>query len=86
MKIKVWVSFLDWTEKGTSIYCTEKGVDLSMGVFHSGSTFDAEIELEQDDAQELIEAMQNGYQPCWWMSLPINIDQNSPPATSPGSG
>src|SRR3990167_8166591 len=67
MKIKL--SFLDWKKKGKSIYTTEEGVELSMGIFHSGSTFKATIELEDDTAIELLEALKDGYQPCWWMSL-----------------
>lgn len=68
VRLYVKLSFLDWFEKGKSIYSTEKGVDLSMGVFHSGSTFDGMIELDIEGADELKEAMAQGYQPCWWMS------------------
>jgi len=66
MRIKL--VFLDWHELGKSIYMTEKGVDLSTGVFHSGSTFNGEIELDESDAAEFQEAIRQGYQPCFWVT------------------
>ena len=67
MKIKL--VFLDWRKFGQSISLTEKGVDLSGGDFHSGSTFTATIELDGEQEQELRAALLAKYQPCWWMTL-----------------
>lgn len=60
----------DWRKLGEkeSIYLTEQGVELTMGVFHHGSAFNAIIELESDDAQEFTQALQNGYVPVFWVS------------------
>jgi len=39
-----------------------------MGDFHSGSTFDGEIIVNDDQKLELGKAMKAGYQPTFWMS------------------
>lgn len=46
--MKISLIFYDWIEKetGESVYCTERGVELSLGDLHSGTMFSAEIELE----------------------------------------
>ena len=67
MKIKL--VFLDWQKGGESIYSTDEGVELSMGLFHSGTTFEGSIVLDPEDAQELAEAIKQGYQPCFWVTL-----------------
>lgn len=66
--MKVKLVFLDWQQKGRSIYNTERGVDLSTGDFHSGTTFDGEIELDEEQEVELFKAIQDGYQPCFWIA------------------
>ena len=66
--IKISLVFDDWTKEGKPIYNTEEGVDLSLGIFHSGSTFEGTISLNEDDAEELIEAMEKGYQPQFWIT------------------
>lgn len=63
--MKVSLVFSDWQKVGKSIYNTDEGVNLSCGQFHSGTTFPAEIELDEEDAEELKVAMQNGYTPVW---------------------
>lgn len=68
-RVKVKLAFLDWREKGKSVYATDRGVELSMGDFHSGSTFPGTIELDQEQAEELTEAMRSGLQPCFWMAV-----------------
>ena len=67
MKIKL--VFDDWQKKGISVYCTTDGVELSFGNFHSGTTFDGEIELTKEDEEELSEAIKKGYQPIFWVSI-----------------
>ena len=55
--MKVRVIFTDWqecTNKGIkSIYSTPKGNELSMGSLHSGSTWNGEIEFDEDTAAEM---------------------------------
>ena len=63
MKIKL--VFDDWKEKGKSIYNTEKGIELSMGQFHSGTTFNGDITLDEEDEKELRRAIFNGYRPSF---------------------
>ena len=63
--MKVSLVFDDWQDNRKSIYATEKGVALSMGAFHSGSTFKADIELDDEDAAELLDAMQEGFVPVF---------------------
>ena len=65
MKIKL--VFNDWRKEGKSIYCTQEGIDLSMHDFHSGSTFDGEIILDEQQERELKEALNKGYQPIFWV-------------------
>ena len=57
--------FADWQNNGKSIYNTEEGIALSLGDFHSGSVFEAEIKLDDYQAAELANAIQDGYQPVF---------------------
>jgi hypothetical protein len=68
MKIKL--IFDDWRVAGVSIYETIIGTALSSGQFHSGTTFDGEIELDADDEMELEDALAMGYTPVFRISLP----------------
>ncbi len=62
MKIKL--VFLDWYNiQGESVYNSEKGIELSAGDFHSGSTFAADIDLDIESTQELQDALTSGYIP-----------------------
>jgi hypothetical protein len=63
--VKIKLVFNDWQVKGKSIYNTEKGVELSMGDFHSGSTFNREIRLDDEQAIELHEAFNKGFNPVF---------------------
>ncbi len=65
MKIKL--VFEDWQRIGKSVYNTEKGIDLSSGQFHSGTTFDGEIKLDECDEQEIRASMKDGYNPVFWV-------------------
>mgnify|MGYP001580239085 CR=1 FL=1 len=66
--MKVRLVFEDWQRKGRSIYATEEGLRLSMGDFHSGSTFDATIEVDEEQAAELHRALSTGACPVFWVS------------------
>lgn len=69
MKIKL--VFEDWRERGgRSIYMTPKGIDLSAGQFHSGTTFPGSIQLSFEDEQELVRAMTKGYAPVFYL-IPV---------------
>lgn len=64
MKIKL--VFDDWRDRShKSVYGTEKGVNLSMGDFHSGTTFNATIEV--DDPEELKESLRQGFIPVFYI-------------------
>ena len=66
MKIKL--VFDDWRKKGKSIYNTSEGIALSNHGFHSGSTFDGEINLGNWEEKELRKAIEEGYQPVFWVT------------------
>jgi len=66
--MKIDLVFDDWRKVGKSVYCTEAGVELSMGSFHSGTMFSGTIDLEETDAHELREALEKGYQPVFWVT------------------
>ena len=52
-----------------SVYNTDEGIELSMGQFHSGSTFDGEIKLSKVDEYELERAIKQGYGPVFSIDL-----------------
>ncbi len=63
MKIKL--VFDDWRKSGKSVYNAEKGVSLSSGDFHSGSTFTGEIHLDDEQYVEFLEALNDGFNPVF---------------------
>ena len=69
--MKVKLVFDDWKQRGKSIYIdpSEDGCGLSMGDFHSGSSFSGEIELDDSQELELSESIKKGYQPVFWIDL-----------------
>ena len=67
MPMKIDLVFDDWRKKGKSVYLTEAGVELSMGLFHGGTTFNGSIYLDEGDAQELQRALDDGYQAVFWI-------------------
>lgn len=75
----IYLIFDDWREMGKSIYQTEKGVELSMGDFHSGTTFAGKIALDDEDAKEWMKALRAGFQPAFW------VMQREPAASPHGS-
>jgi len=64
MKSKVKLVFKDWVDKdGNSVY--DKVPGLSLGCFHSGTTFDAKIDLDKDEIKELQKAIKEGFKPVF---------------------
>ena len=69
MKIKL--VFHDWQRQGKSIYDTPECVELlSLGPFHSGTTFEGEIVLDDEDARDLRDSMKTGAEPVFVAILP----------------
>ena len=62
-RMNIKLIFDDWKKNFVSIYDTEKGMELSSGVFHSGTTFDATIILNEENERQLRDALANGYKP-----------------------
>jgi len=56
MKIKL--VFDDWRKVGVaeSVYNTELGIDLSLNDLHSGTTFDAELNISEDVEKDILKA------------------------------
>jgi hypothetical protein len=70
MKFNCRLVFEDWRDREhRSIYNTPEGVELSMGSFHSGTTFEAELELDPDDSANLAAALRDGYRPVFYAVL-----------------
>ena len=66
--MKIGLVFLNWLgPDGKSVYNTAKGVNLSIGDFHSGSTFDGNIELDSDQQAELASAIADSFTPVFWV-------------------
>jgi hypothetical protein len=65
--MKVKLVFNDWRLKGSviSIYNTPLGVELSMGDLHSGTTFDAELNINSETENEIKEALKQGAYPVF---------------------
>jgi len=61
--------FEDWQKNCHSIYKTEKGLELSTGDFHSGSTFPGTITLDNDNFDELFKALKDKYTPVFRISF-----------------
>ena len=65
-KLAIRLVFADWLGKNhRSVYSTEAGVGLSMGQFHSGTTFEGTVRLDPDDRAELEVAFASGYTPVF---------------------
>jgi hypothetical protein len=69
--MRVKLVFDDWRDAATgrSVYTSMEGVALSMGDFHSGTVFDAEIELDSEQEQDLRASLAQGYRPVFWLGL-----------------
>lgn len=68
-KMRVALVFQDLEKNGKSVYSTQKGVHLSMGSFHSGSTFSADLDLDDGQKRELREILAEGFTPVFWMYI-----------------
>jgi hypothetical protein len=69
MRIKL--VFDDWrNEIGVSVYNAPEGVTSSIGDFHSGTTFDGIITLEEDQHKELESSLEKGFIPVFHIRLP----------------
>lgn len=66
MRIKL--VFDDWRKMGKSVYHTLKGVELAENEFHSGTTFDGQIEVTPEQEKELEQFIKEGYQPVFWVT------------------
>ncbi len=66
MKIKL--VFDDWRKQGKSVGNTPEGVELTWNDFHSGSTFDARIDLDAWQEKELRDALKKAYRPVFWVT------------------
>lgn len=75
MKIKL--VFDDWRDgpTGKSLYSTPAGIQLSMGDFHSGTTFDGEIDLDIEQEKDIKESMELGAVPVFRLYLPKEDDK-----------
>lgn len=70
--MKCALVFDDWrNEKDRTVYCTPELILLTMGEFHVGTTFSAEIKLSEDSAAELQRAIRLGFRPIFRLALPI---------------
>lgn len=64
--LQIALVFDEWRdEHNQSLRLTTRGKDLSMGQFHSGTTFPATITLDVDDAMWLAESLQTGARPTF---------------------
>lgn len=63
--MKVKLVFHDWLKKSYSVYNTEKGLQLSSCDFHSGTTFDGEISLDNTQEEEIKKAFSEGFTPSF---------------------
>lgn len=66
-KMKIKLVFEDWRDgpTGKSLYSTPAGIQLSMGDFHSGSTFTGEIDLDLEQEKDIGESMELGAVPVF---------------------
>lgn len=64
--MKVLLVFEDWQGKDHKSIYDDLDNGLTLGPFHHGTTFKAEIDLDPEDAKELETAMKNGATPVWY--------------------
>ena len=68
MKAKIKLVFDDWQDKQCkSVYSTK--YELSLGNFHSGSTWDGEIDIDESDLREIKKSISEGYRAIFEMLL-----------------
>lgn len=65
--MKVKLVFYDWLTASLRVPLAIERLNLETGVFHSGSTFQAEIELDSEQEKELNMALRHGFRPIFWL-------------------
>lgn len=70
--MKVSFVLFDWIRRAKSIYSTAGGLGFSTGAFHSGSTFEGEINLTPEQEKELQVAAGRQAHPVFWIRLAVN--------------
>ena len=82
--MQIALVFDDWRDRNhRSIYATEKGIELSMGDFHSGTLFLADVKLDEDSARELESALSGGYVPVFYVAKDSRGNNSEESALSP---
>ena len=76
-EVKVRLVFDDWRKKGVRASDADC-LCLMAGQFHSGTTFPGSIELDEEDAEELLVALRDGFQPVFWVGLPKPVETRDP--------
>lgn len=61
MKVLADLIFHRWEDAGRNISRTEQGVELSMGDLHSGTCFEIEVDLGEENKEMLLQALELGY-------------------------
>jgi hypothetical protein len=63
--ITVRFAFNGWEKNGVNVYNTEKGIELSMNDFHSGTVFHGILLLDEEHSEALAEALEQGFTPSF---------------------
>lgn len=75
--MQITLVFDDWRNRDQeSVYQTVQGVELSMGDFHSGTTFEATVALDAQQAAELEDAMKKGFTPVFCIFPTTEVKNN----------
>lgn len=74
--MRIQLVFHAWLDKEHKpiAYYSEEGFELSAGGFHAGSTFEARIEPDDEDAVTLRAALTEGYKPVFYA---VAVDPDS---------
>jgi hypothetical protein len=68
--VEINMIFSDWQKQGVSVYQSAEGAPLSYGDYHSGTTFPGKIKLNQEEMEELKDAIQRGFEPVFRIVFP----------------
>jgi hypothetical protein len=61
--VKIMIRFDRWMKDEKFLKDFSKEADLQSGSFHSGTCFQGELVLRDDEAHDLIEAIKEGFEP-----------------------
>ena len=64
-QVEVRLAFHDWYREGESIYNTNDGLELSLGDYHSGTIFHGSLMLDEENLEELREALKRDALPVF---------------------